>query len=156
MSTTNPESCARLLKRLEDSFYLVLCEDQIVEALYDWFDHAVIVDKVEINTWLLHGRRDGIISLDEYQRGLRTDIIARDDGFGTTVGDLAVVETTAVVNPYDLYNAAASAAIIRRVNDAKTDAFVATYHPWHDDIDKLAHRLSVNLLQFQPGEFAMT
>lgn len=88
MFPSSIESSARMLKRLESSFYLVLCQDQIVEAIYDWFDHAALIHKDEINDWLRHARQAEIISRDEYLRGLRTDIIARDDGIGEREGDL--------------------------------------------------------------------
>ena len=155
MSPSSLESNARMLKRVESSFYLVLCQDQIVEALYDWFDHAPLVYKDEINDWLRHARRAKIISRDEYLRGLRTDIIARDDGIGEREGHLGVVETAVFVKNDDLHDAARSADIMRRVTDANVFAFVATYHEWTDGINGLADRLGVNLIRFQPVEFAL-
>ena len=155
MCPSSLESNTRMLNRVESSFYLVLCQDQIVEALYDWFDHAALVYKHEIDDWLRHARRAEIISRDEYLRGLRTDIIARDDGIGEREGDLGVVETAVFVKNGDLHDAAKSAGIMRRVTGANVFAFVVTYHEWTPGINDLADRLGVNLIRFQPVDFAL-
>lgn len=66
-----------------------------------------------------------------------------------------MVETAVFVNKDDLRDAARSADIVRRVTDTNVFAFVTTYHEWADEINDLADQLSVNLIQFQPIEFAL-
>ena len=141
------------MRRAEDSYYQMLCERKIWQVLYDWFDYAVILKKDMIVDMMSIGRSNGTIDREEYIHALRSDIIARDDGVGDREGELAVVESSTVLEINALYDAANRAEIIGRITGITTDAFAVAFHDWHDDLNTVAQQLGVTVIQFRPREF---
>ena len=139
--------------RLLGQSYEDLCRREISVILDGLLDRPALADREQIDRLLLQARRNNEISRNEYQDGLRVDIIAREEDDESQTVRLAVVEVSITFNQGDLETAARRAEIIGRVTGARTDAFVATHHAWPDEANEAARRLGVVLIRNEAPEY---
>ncbi len=139
--------------RLLGQSYEDLCRREISVILDGLLDRPALADRGQIDRLLLQARRNNEISRNEYQDGLRVDIIARDGDDESQTARFAVVEVSITFNQGDLETAARRAEIIGRVTGARTDAFVATHHAWPDEANEAARRLGVVLIRNEAPEY---
>ena len=139
--------------RLLGQSYEDLCRREISVILDGLLDRPALADREQIDRLLLQARRNNEISRNEYQDGLRVDIIARDGDDESQTARFAVVEVSITFNQGDLETAARRAEIIGRVTGARTDAFVATHHAWPDEANEAARRLGVVLIRNEAPEY---
>ena len=139
--------------RLRGEAYERKCAAQLDAILVDHFRYAVEYDRTAIIDRLVQARHDRLISRAEYIDARNVDIIAQEKAGYDEDQHLAVVEVSITFNQDDLETAARRAPIIGRVFGLRTDAFVATNGPWPDEVNEVAQRLGVTIVQHFLPEF---
>ena len=140
--------------RLRGETYERKCAEKVDAILVDHFRYAVEYDRTAIIDRLVQARHDRLISRAEYIDARNVDIIAQEKAGYDEDQHLAVVEVSITFNQDDLETAARRAPIIGRVFGLRTDAFVATNGPWPDEVNEVAQRLGVTIVQHFLPEFA--
>ena len=139
--------------RLRGETYERKCAEKLDTILVDHFRYAVEYDRTAIIDRLVQARHDRLISRAEYIDARNVDIIAQEKAGYDEDQHLAVVEVSITFNQDDLETAARRAPIIGRVFGLRTDAFVATNGPWPDEVNEVAQRLGVTIVQHFLPEF---
>ena len=124
------------------------CSERIGEVLIDYFDRAVLSDRIPIIRQLREARRNGTITRREYESGRNVDIIAQEEADGDSPERLAIIEATITFNRGDLQNASERAELIERLTGIPTTAFTVTRENWPEAINDDAAELGVNIVQF--------
>ena len=132
--------------------YRAKCESRIQLVLVDHFADAELVD---FDSILIHARRSGQLTRQQFDDVRVVDIVAQGTSDAAVAGAstiLAVIQTALSLTQQDVRNARRRAGMIQDLTGRTTAAFGVACHCWSDDLADIAAGLGVTLIHFNlPG-----